>query len=207
MRRILLTAMIVTLLSACAPRTESAPTVRTDPSTASPTEAAVSVGPSNADILANLAAPVCDSGLTPEQTEGPYYLAGAPERTSLIDANTAGERLVVAGYVVNQDCFTIPHAKLDFWQADTNGKYDLTGFTLRGFQFTDNKGRFYLETVLPGLYESRPIRHIHVKVQAPNGAILTTQLYFPEQPIDGLTVTLEQRDGFMLAIFTFVIAA
>jgi len=208
MRQILRIVLVFTLLTACTPKartnspqTESAHgTVSADPRAGGQTQAE-----SNVDILANLAAPVCDSGLTPEQTEGPYYLAGAPERSSLLETNTQGEKLIVVGYVVNQDCFTIPHAKLDFWQADTNGNYDLAGFSMRGFQYTDNKGRFYLETVLPGLYESRPIRHIHVKVQAPGGAVLTTQLYFPEQPIEGLTVILEKRAGFWLAIFTFVL--
>lgn len=187
MKQILRIILLLTLMTACAPTVESAE--------------------SNVDILANLPAPVCDSGPTPEDGQGPYYLSAAPERTSLIEANTQGERLIVVGYVVNQDCFSIPYAKLDFWQADANGEYDPTGFVMRGFQYTDNKGRFYLETVLPGIYGSRPIRHIHVKVQAPNGPILTTQLYFPEGPIEGLTVTLEQRDGFLLAIFTFVIQA
>ena len=208
MKRIALTLLILTI-SACAPRASSVtapeaqplPTVRADPGTASPT-----AGESNVDILADLPAPVCDSGLTPEQTEGPYYLAGSPEQTSLLGGSVEGERLILAGYVVNQDCFPIPNAWLDFWQADSNGEYDLTGFSLRGHQFTDNKGRFYLETVLPGIYESRPIRHIHVKVQAPGGVILTTQLYFPEQPIQGLTVTLQQHEGFLLAIFNFVIS-
>ncbi len=215
MKQFLRMIFILTLLTACAPTATSAPAEATAssllepaptrgsdsaPEAASPTEAE-----SNVDILANLPAPVCDSGPTPEQGEGPYYLAGTPERTSLIEADTQGEKLIVVGYVVNQDCFPIPHAWLDFWQADANGEYDLTGFTMRGFQFSDNKGRFYLETVLPGLYESRPIRHIHVKVQAPNGPVLITQLYFPEQPIAGLTVILEQREGFWLGIFTFVL--
>ena len=42
---------------------------------------------------------------------------------------------------------------------------------------TDAQGRYRLETVVPGLYPGRT-RHIHVKVQAPNGPVLTTQLYF-----------------------------
>lgn len=206
MKRLLLAGLILTL-SACATQTSPAvPLADSTPAFESAIEAASPTGAeSNVDILANLPAPVCDSGPTPEQGEGPYYLAGTPERTSLLEANTQGKRLILVGYVVNQDCFTIPGAKLDFWQADSNGEYDLTGFTMRGFQFSDNKGRFYLETALPGIYESRPIRHIHVKVQAPNGPVLNTQLYFPEQPIAGLTVILEQREGFWLAIFTFVL--
>jgi protocatechuate 3,4-dioxygenase beta subunit len=38
-----------------------------------------------------------------------------------------------------------------------------------------------LETILPGVYPGRA-RHIHVKAQAPNGPLLTTQLYFPGEP-------------------------
>jgi len=56
-----------------------------------------------------------------------------------------------------------------------------TGYRLRGHQFTDEAGRYALETVVPGLYPGRT-RHLHVKVQAPNQPVLTTQLYFPGQP-------------------------
>ena len=34
---------------------------------------------------------------------------------------------------------------------------------------------------MPGIYSGRT-RHIHVKVQAPDGPVLTTQLYFPGEP-------------------------
>jgi protocatechuate 3,4-dioxygenase beta subunit len=34
---------------------------------------------------------------------------------------------------------------------------------------------------VPGLYPGRT-RHFHVKVQAPNQPVLTTQLYFPDEP-------------------------
>ncbi len=34
---------------------------------------------------------------------------------------------------------------------------------------------------MPGLYTGRT-RHIHVKVQAPDRPVLTTQLYFPGEP-------------------------
>ena len=73
------------------------------------------------------------------------------------------------------------HALLDFWQADAGGVYDNAGYRLRGHQFTDARGRYRLETVVPGLYPGRT-RHIHVKVQAPRKPMLTTQLYFPSEP-------------------------
>jgi protocatechuate 3,4-dioxygenase beta subunit len=129
------------------------------------------------------ATPQCDDGddPTPEQTAGPYFLPDSPERTSLIEPGVRGDRLVVAGRVLTTDCRPVRGALLDFWQADGDGEYDLEGFRLRGHQFTDKGGRFRLVTVTPGLYPGRT-RHIHVKAQRPNGEVLTTQLYFRDEP-------------------------
>jgi len=60
------------------------------------------------------------------------------------------------------------------------GVYDNDGYRLRGHQFTDAQGRYGFETIVPGLYPGRT-RHFHLKVQAPGGRILTTQLYFPDE--------------------------
>lgn len=87
----------------------------------------------------------------------------------------------MTGTVLTTGCRPVAHALLDFWQADARGRYDNAGFHLRGHQFTDARGRFRLETVVPGLYPGRT-RHIHVKVQPRGGRILTTQLYFPREP-------------------------
>ncbi|HEX2916577.1 MAG TPA: dioxygenase [Chloroflexia bacterium] len=124
--------------------------------------------------------PACTSkaSQTMAETEGPYFKPSSPERKSLWEAGTTGTRLIVTGYVLSTDCQPVKNALLDFWQADANGQYDNTGYRLRGHQFTDENGVFRLETVIPGLYPGRT-RHIHVKVQAPNQPILTTQLYFP----------------------------
>ena len=111
-------------------------------------------------------------------TEGPYFKSNSPERTSLIGPGITGAKLVLIGYVLGTDCQPIAHALLDFWQADGKGQYDNAGYTLRGHQFTDDAGRYHLETVVPGLYPGRT-EHIHVKVQSPNGPVLTTQLFFP----------------------------
>ena len=128
------------------------------------------------------ATPACDDGDEPTvaQTEGPYFTPDSPERASLLEPGTEGERLVVAGRVLTTGCRPVRRALLDFWQADASGEYDNEGFTLRGHQFTDARGRFSLETVVPGLYPGRT-RHLHVKVQAPGAAVLTTQLYFPDE--------------------------
>jgi protocatechuate 3,4-dioxygenase beta subunit len=151
-----------------------------------------------------LSTPVCN-GLTQSQMEGPYYKADTPERSSLLEEGVQGTRLILVGYVLDQSCQPLPGAWLDFWQADANGEYDQAGYRLRGHQFTDAQGRYYLETILPGLYASRPIEHIHVKVRPEGGAELTSQLYFPEQPMEGLTVGIEDRGDFLVGYFNFVV--
>lgn len=120
----------------------------------------------------------CSGTITPALTEGPYYKAGSPERTSLIEPGITGTKVTITGYVYDKNCRPIAHAWLDFWQADAGGAYDNTGYKLRGHQYTDQSGSYKLETVVPGEYPGRT-EHIHVKVQAPNGSILTTQLFFP----------------------------
>jgi protocatechuate 3,4-dioxygenase beta subunit len=112
------------------------------------------------------------------RTEGPYFTRNSPLRPSLLEKGMGGMPLVLSGRVRSADCAIIPGALLDFWQADADGRYDNQGFRLRGHQFTDAQGRYRLETVMPGLYPGRT-RHLHVKVQARDGPVLTTQLYFP----------------------------
>jgi hypothetical protein len=148
------------------------------------------------------------------QTEGPYFTPSSPERASLLEAGMGGRRLVVAGAVLTTDCRPVQRALLDFWQADDAGHYDNQGYRLRGHQFSDAKGAWRLETVVPGLYTG-PSRHLHVKVQAPDGPVLTTQLYFPGEPAndrDGifspklLLADLRDVGGARQGSFTFVLA-
>ncbi len=122
-----------------------------------------------------------DDDVTPPQTEGPYYTPNSPERTSLLEPDVAGTTIVLTGSVVDTSCRPIARALLDFWQADDGGEYDNVGYRLRGHQFTDDAGRYQLVTVVPGLYPGRT-RHFHLKVQAPDQPVLTTQLYFPGEP-------------------------
>jgi protocatechuate 3,4-dioxygenase beta subunit len=116
--------------------------------------------------------------LTPALTEGPYFKTGSPERASLLNTDMPGVPLTLSGYVLTSDCQPVANVLLDFWQADSNGVYDNSGYTLCGHQYTDASGHYQLETVIPGLYPGRT-EHIHVKVQAPDGPVLTTQLFFP----------------------------
>jgi protocatechuate 3,4-dioxygenase beta subunit len=151
--------------------------------------------------------------LTVAQTEGPYFKTNSPERTSLVDASIQGTVLTITGQVLAPDGTPVANALVDFWQANASGTYDNQGYNLRGHQYTDADGNYTLTTVVPGLYPGRT-RHIHVKVQAPNGPMLTTQLYFPGEArnaTDGifdpsLVLNIEDTpDGTQAATFNFVI--
>jgi protocatechuate 3,4-dioxygenase beta subunit len=101
---------------------------------------------------------------------------------------------------------------LDFWQADDRGRYDNSGFRLRGHQFSDAEGRYRLRSIVPGIYPGRT-RHIHVKVQPQGGRVLTTQLYFPgeaQNRSDGLfrkdlQIRTGKNAGWLAGRFDFVV--
>lgn len=191
------------------PRSEPAATVPAAESGDTPTAAPESVA-----VLEPT--PACgddDDEPTIAQTEGPYYTPNTPERTSLLEEGISGRRLLLTGFVLAPDCSPIPRALIDFWHCDDTGVYDNVGYRLRGHQFSDDNGGYQLTTIVPGLYPGRT-RHIHVKVQAPNQPVLTTQLYFPNEPEndrDGifhpslLMEISEDADG-MNARFNFVLA-
>lgn len=159
--------------------------------------------------------PACgdDDEPTIAQTEGPYYTPNTPERISLLEEGMAGTPLLLTGFVLNTTCAPVARALVDFWHCDDAGIYDNDGYRLRGHQFTDEQGRYQLTTIVPGVYPSRT-RHIHVKVQAPNQPVLTTQLYFPDEPAnarDGifhpsLVVNATSGAEGMDAFFNFVLA-
>ncbi len=126
---------------------------------------------------------------TASQTEGPFYLADAPERVELDLHGDEGTPLTLDGQIFTGDCDTpAAGAVVEFWHADPSGDYDNKSDDMRYrcAVTTDEEGRFSLATLLPGRYLNgtayRP-RHIHVKVfDADGNERLTTQLYFEGDP-------------------------
>jgi protocatechuate 3,4-dioxygenase beta subunit len=173
--------LLVTLLAAAcagaggasAPAATPAPTVAVA-KTETPASASGAAAPAAAAAQPSCSAP---AKATMEMTEGPYYKAGAPQKSVLAPTGMAGTRIVVSGFVLTTQCQAIPNAKVDVWQADASGNYDNSGYTLRGYVVTDAQGRYTFETIVPGLYPGRT-EHIHVKVWS-SSYTLTTQLYFP----------------------------
>ena len=158
--------------------------------------------------------PACadSSDITPPQTAGPFFKPRSPERKSLLEPGIQGSRIVLEGNVRSTECKPVQGALVDIWQADESGAYDNTGYKLRGHQFADGAGRYRFETIVPGLYPGRT-RHFHVRVQAPNRPVLTTQLYFPGEPENRkdvifntkLLVALSSSPAAKTAKFDFVL--
>lgn len=146
-------------------------------------------------------------------TEGPYYKTNSPESTSLVQDGMSGTIITISGQVLDQAGNPVANALLDFWQANASGQYDDVGYTLRGHQYTDANGYYTLTTVVPGIYPGRT-EHIHVKVQAPNSSVLTTQLFFPGvtqnardsiHDASRLLNVAQNNDGTESATFNFVV--
>ncbi len=133
---------------------------------------------------------------TPQQTEGPYFVDGIPNRSDIRSDPTDGSlqqgiplRLVIHVYDVNNgSCIPLGGAKVDIWHANSQGIYSavkdfgtIGKKFLRGYQVTDNNGTVRFTTIYPGWYQGRTI-HIHDKVRTFNGLEKTlewtAQLYF-----------------------------
>jgi protocatechuate 3,4-dioxygenase beta subunit len=123
--------------------------------------------------------------LTPELTEGPYYIAGEKYRRDIREGHP-GTLLTLRLTVLNAStCKPIKGAAVDIWHADAAGNYsgfgsDTSSRTfLRGIQKTDKNGRAVFTTIYPGWYQGRAV-HIHVKVHVGGNVVHTGQLFFPD---------------------------
>jgi len=190
-RRFLVTATLAATVAGGVPRADRAP--------AQPTLAPT---------------PACDGNdaPTPRQTEGPFFKPNSPERADLREPDLKGQPIELSGFVLTRSCRPVERALIELWQANAEGVYDNTGFRLRGHQFTDAEGRYRFLTIMPASYEGRT-RHLHVKVQAPGGRVLTTQLYFPGEAHNTsdrlfrseLLMNVTKTEGGLAARFDFVL--
>ena len=130
--------------------------------------------------------------LTPEMTEGPYYLDGDKVRRDIREGRP-GTRLDLASTVVDvSTCKPINGALVDIWHCDAGGTY--SGFAqegtdgktfMRGIQRTNKSGLATFVTVYPGWYSGRTV-HIHVQVSLGGNVLHTGQLFFPEALTDAV---------------------
>lgn len=144
---------------------------------------------------------VKSSYLTASQTVGPFFhdclLRDGAHVPTLVRPETAGERIRVAGRVLDGDGAPVPDAMVEIWQANSYGRYhhpldtrDLPldpAFTGLGRTGTGADGGFWFETVKPG-----PVPYDATTMQAPHICIavfgrgllnhLYTRLYFADDP-------------------------
>jgi len=129
--------------------------------------------------------------LTPEQTEGPYYIPSEKVRRNVTERRP-GTPLTLRTTVVDAStCEPLRSAAVDIWHCDAAGIY--SGFGpgagnrtfLRGIQRTDAAGLAVFQTLYPGWYPGRTV-HIHVKVHLGGNVVHTGQLYFPDAMTDSV---------------------
>lgn len=126
--------------------------------------------------------------LTPEGTEGPFYLDLDLVRRDIVEGRPGLPLNLRVTVVDARSCKPIPKAAVDIWQADANGVY--SGFEalrdarfLRGIQLTDAEGVAAFDTVVPCWYGNRT-SHIHVKTHVGGDEVHTGQLFFDDSVID-----------------------
>jgi protocatechuate 3,4-dioxygenase beta subunit len=142
-----------------------------------------------ADGAGLVAANVCL--LSPETTEGPYYVDPRLVRRDITEG-LPGVPLELVLQVVDEGCRPIAGARVDVWHCDAAGNYsgyarqgsdralDTLGETfLRGTQMADAAGVARFQTVWPGWYRGRT-PHVHYKVFLDATTVLTSQLFFPD---------------------------
>lgn len=124
--------------------------------------------------------------------EGPFYRPDSPAGDALCDSSEPGDKFVLTGKVLGTDGKPVKGAKVDVWQADRDGHYDIDDpaqaldpahpYKFRAHQVTGEDGSFKFSTIRPGHYQIGENRwrtgHIHVKVSDQAHQPLTTQLYF-----------------------------
>ena len=130
--------------------------------------------------------------LTPEQTEGPYFVEGDKVRRDVREGRP-GVLLNLRATVLDvSSCKPIKGAAVDIWHCDAGGVYsgvsaqNTVGSTfMRGIQRTYANGLATFKTVYPGWYQGRTV-HIHVRVYLGGNILHTGQLYFPDSITDAV---------------------
>ena len=157
---------------------------------------------------------------TTSQTVGPYFRIGMEWLfvDNLAEAAVPGERVEIAGRVLDGDGQGVPDAMLELWQANSEGKYahpeDQQDKTMNprfqgyGRVPTAEDGSFRFTTIKPGRVPGPD-----GKLQAPHIVVsvfmrgllrrLVTRIYFPDDPANpedfALNLVQASRRGTLIA--------
>ena len=138
---------------------------------------------------------------TTSQTVGPFFTIGLTRlnKNNLVGPGISGQRVTIAGRVLDGDGYGVPDGILEIWQANSHGKYAHpedtqnkpveVGFQGYGRIPTDEHGSFSFTTVKPG-----SVPGPDGKLQAPHIVVsvftrgllrrLVTRIYFPEESLN-----------------------
>ncbi len=120
---------------------------------------------------------------TPFCELGPFYKRKAPNTSMLRVPGESGMPLAVSGVVYNTRGQVVPNAKVEIWQTDNAGHYDIEGYRYRAVLEPGAKGSYDIESIMPGHYPTRVCQHVHYLITAPGHKTLITQLYFATDPV------------------------
>ncbi len=145
------------------------------------------------------------SGASESTVLGPFHVADAPELPlgSDICLDQKGEPMLVKGRILSTDGTPIANAKIDVWQANDEGFYDVQqkgiqpDFNLRGVFRTNAAGEYWFRGVKPKFYPipddgtvgnllkglgRHPFRpaHLHYIISADGFETLTTHIFDPD---------------------------
>ncbi|MFN0027568.1 MAG: protocatechuate 3,4-dioxygenase subunit beta [Acidimicrobiales bacterium] len=137
----------------------------------------------------------------PSEISGPHLrLAAEADLTVGPGGEAVGQRIVVAGRVLDSSGAPLPDTLVEIWQANASGRYAHPrdqwpgsldpNFTGAGRVMTDAEGNYRFLTVKPGAYPWgnhhnawRPA-HIHFSLLGVSFTQrLVTQMYFPDDPL------------------------
>jgi len=134
-----------------------------------------------------------------------------------------GERIIVAGRVLDEDGRGVPGALIEIWQANAAGRYRHSrdshlapldpNFRGAGRALTDAQGNYRFTTIKPGAYPWRNHdnawrpAHIHFSLFG-SGLLsrLVTQMYFPNDPLiplDPMLSAIPDREARQRLVSSF----
>lgn len=162
------------------------------------------------------------SGATEATVQGPFHAAGSPECAlgENICDDGIGEPCWVEGRITDVDGNPIVGAKLDIWQTNAEGDYQVQSDeqpegNQRGIFRTDEQGRYFFAATLPvsysvptdgpvgellngmGRHAMRPA-HMHFIVSAPGYDGLTTHLFVDGDPYLDSDAVFGVRDSLIV---------
>jgi protocatechuate 3,4-dioxygenase beta subunit len=130
----------------------------------------------------------------------PHHFPPRDDLSTLHGRQAQGERIIVAGRLLDEDGRPVRHAMVEVWQCNAAGRYDHPldthdapldpNFSGQGHVFTDTEGWYRFQTIKPGAYPWRNHHnawrpnHIHFSLFGAGMAQrMVTQMYFPGDPL------------------------